>query len=140
MAFLLADILRAEQNLSVHLDQGIDQIVNRLEQAGIGARLPVADPEDVVAGSRLRLGRGGQSELVAARSDKVDRQIDLFLVRPFLAQLAERLIRTRDPVIPIADAQLSGRIRAADKRHRECSRRQRRGFDKRTPRQGRRHS
>jgi hypothetical protein len=73
MALLLADILGAEQNLAVFLDQRIDQIVDRLEQAGIGARLPVADPEDVVTGSGLRLGRGGQRQLVAARGDEVNR-------------------------------------------------------------------
>jgi hypothetical protein len=66
VALLLADIFGAEQNLAVLLDERTDQIVDRLELAGMGARLPVADPEDVVAGSRLRLRGGGQRQLVAA--------------------------------------------------------------------------
>ena len=43
----------------------------------------------VVAGAGLRLGRLGQQQLVADRGDEVDLDVDLVLLRPGLALLAQ---------------------------------------------------
>ena len=82
-----------------------------------GSRLPACSlrppgrhGEDVVAGLGLRLGGDGQQQLVALRGDEVDRDFDLFLLRPFLDERFRRLVRAGHPVIPEADRELAGRM------------------------------
>ena len=125
---MLADIFGAEQHLAVLLDQRGHQIVDRLEVLGLGCRVPIGELQDVVAGSRLSLGRGGQRQLVALTGDEVDGEIDFLPLSPFAAQLRERLVGARDPMVPEPTGQLTGGVSAMNEWHAPPARHSRCGF------------
>ena len=76
------EIFDRRVDLAVLLGQLGHDVVDRLETAGVRLRLPGREREDVVAGTRLRLGGDGEQVLVALRGDVVDRDFDLILLRP----------------------------------------------------------
>ena len=64
---------------------------------------------------RLPLRHQGQQILVAVGGDQIEGEVDLFLVGPFAAELAQDLAGARDPVVPGADGKLAGGVGAAHK-------------------------
>ena len=106
-------------DLAVELDQLGHDVVDRLEMVGVRLRLPGREGEDVVPGSRLRFGGDGQQVLVALRGDVVDRDLDLVLLAPFLAQRLRGIVGAGHPMVPEADRQLAGGVGAAHIRHRD---------------------
>ena len=100
------EVLDRRVDGAVLLDELGHDVVDRLEAAGVVGGLPGREGEDVVARSRLRLGRDGQQVLVALRGDVVDRDLDLVLRAPFLAQRLGRVVGAGHPVVPEADASL----------------------------------
>jgi hypothetical protein len=96
-------ILDRRIDRAVELDQLGHDVVDRLEPVGLIGRLPGRKGENVVAGARLGLGRDGQQVLVADRGDVVDREFDLLLGGPFLAQGLRCLVGARNPMIPESD-------------------------------------
>ena len=113
------EILDRRIDRAVLLDQLGHDVVDRLEALGVRRRLPGREGEDVVAGSRLRFGGDGQQVLVALRGDVVDRDLDLLLLGPFVAQRGRRVVGAGHPVVPEADRQLAGGVGAAHMRHRD---------------------
>jgi hypothetical protein len=105
-AFLSADIFGAEQQLAVLFDQPGYQLVDRLEVIRLGGHVQIRHLQDVVARSGLRLGGGGQSELVTLAGNEVDGQIDFFPVGPLAAEFGERLIGAGNPVVPEANREV----------------------------------
>src|SRR5262249_58156193 len=78
---------------------------------------------NVMTRSRLRLGGDGQQVLVALPGDVIDRDLDLLLGRPFLAQRARGLVGARHPMVPEADREPAGSVGAVHMRHRHsCGR------------------
>ena len=107
------------------LEQRCDRLVDRREIFRLGSHVPIRHLQDVVTGPGLRLGSGGQRELVTLAGDEVYCQIDFFPVGPLTAEFSERLVRARNPVAPEAAGKFSGRVGAVDERHRERGRRER---------------
>src|SRR5215813_13805624 len=70
-----------------------------------------------MAGPCLRLGSGGQRELVTLTGDEIDSQVNLFAVSPLAAKLGERLIGTRNPVVPEAAGEFPGCVGTVNKGH-----------------------
>ena len=83
-------------------------------QPGMIRRPPGRERQDVVTAARLRLGGDRQELLVALRRDVVDRDLDLFLRRPFLDERGAGVVGARHPVIPEADRELAGGVSTAD--------------------------
>src|SRR5262249_9019510 len=118
-ALAFGEVLRRRIPLAVHLRQLGEDVVHRLEEILLVERVPGLEGEDVVPRTRLRLGGGGEHDLVALAGDVVDLEIDILLFRPVLADLGEHVVRARDPVIPEADRERAGGVRGADVRERE---------------------
>jgi hypothetical protein len=99
---------------AVLLDQGLHHIADRLKQPGILGRLPGWERENVVTAAGLRLGGDRQEVLVTLRRDVVDRDLDLFLRRPFFDDRSAGFVGAGHPVIPEADRELAGGVSTAD--------------------------
>ena len=82
-----------------------------------------------MARSGLRFGGDGQQDLVALRGDVVDRTSTFSLAAHSLTSGCRRRVGARHPVIPEADRELAGGVRAAHERRRDqsggCGRRRR---------------
>ena len=63
-------------------NQRAHQLVDRFEVVRLNGHVPVRHLQNVVTGTRLRLGSGGQRELVTLASNEVNGQIDFFPVFP----------------------------------------------------------
>ena len=126
MPVLLPEIFGAGIDRPVLLDELGHDIVDRFEVRGMARRVPRRQLHDVVPGPGLRLGGGGQQILVAVRGDEIDRDVDLFLVGPFAAELFQGAVSARHPMIPEPDRQPSRGMRPMDewrhKRHRHDAR------------------
>ena len=59
--------------------------VDRVEIIRLGGYVPIRHLQDVVTGPGLRLGSGGQRELVTLAGDEVYGQLDFFPVGPLTA-------------------------------------------------------
>ena len=97
MPVLLAEILGAGIDRAILLDQPRHDVVDRFETGGVAGRIPGGEAEDVVPGFRLRFGGDGQQILVAVGGDEIDLDIDLFLLRPLVAELVERFVGAGNP-------------------------------------------
>src|SRR5262245_49002016 len=95
-------------------------VLDRLQLARILARLPSREVHNVVAGPRQSLRGDRQIELVALGGEIVDREIDLLPLGPFLANLRHGRVGTGHPMVPVADAEATGR---AGRAHEGCSQR-----------------
>jgi len=71
-------------------------------------------------------GGDGHQNLVALAGDEVDRNLDLFLVGPFIDQITADLVGPGDPMIPKAHREFAGRMRGSDKRRGDQRRRRQR--------------
>src|SRR5215831_12023755 len=85
-ALLLAEIFDRGGDLTVLLDEVVDNIVDRFEIVGIAGRVPGWEGEDIVPAMRLGFGRDRQQVLIALRSNVVARDIDLLFLAPILAE------------------------------------------------------
>ena len=116
MALLLGHRGDALGNLAVCLDQLAHDVVERCERVGLRRAGPSEEGQHVVPGPGLRLGRAGQQQLVALRGDVVDRDVDLFLRAPLLAQFRQGVVGAGHPMVPEAEAQAAGGIGAVHER------------------------
>jgi len=135
VALHLAEIFVACADGAVLLDQRLHQIIDRLEAFGLGCGIPGGHSQNVVPGMRLLLGRAGQHQLVTLRGDEVDGHLDLLSIRPFMAELGQRVVGARDPMVPEPDGQLTRRMGTTHKGRSEGGRGQRRRPEQRPPRQ-----
>ena len=112
----LAQELGSRRHLAVLLDERVHHVVERLELARVGEAVPGGVRQDVVTGARLRLRHDRPHVLVALAGDVVDLDVDLLLLAPVLAELGQRVVRPRDPVVPEAERERAGGMRGADVR------------------------
>ena len=122
MPVLLGDILDTFADLAILCDQRSHDVVDRLEIVGLRRRRPGEKGQHVVPGFGLRFGCLGQIELVGLRGDVVDRNVDLLLRGPFLAQLGQGVVGAGNPMIPKAHGEPAGGEGAVDERRRQCGR------------------
>src|SRR5229473_2917379 len=109
----LAEIFDRVVNLAVLLDDRGHDVVDGLEQFGIGVRQPSRHGQNIVAGLGLRFGGDGHEEFVALARDVVDPNLDLCLFSPFIDEISQGLVSAGDPVIPETYRQFAGRVSAA---------------------------
>ena len=121
-AFDLGEIFGNRTDRAVLLDQLGNHVIERFEQALVDLNIPVAVRHDVVTGPGLRFRRGGQFIFLALGGDVVDVHIDLVLIAPFLADLIERLVGSRHPMVPATQRQRTRSIDTANIRrgNRRC--------------------
>ena len=116
LAAHLAEILDGSVNGAVLFDQRLHDVVHRHQLVGVACREPGREGQHVVAGFGLGFRGGRQQELVALRSDVIDRDVDLLLGRPFLDQCFAGLVGARNPMVPQAERELACSIGTADER------------------------
>ena len=119
----LAEIFDRGIDRAVLLDQRLHDVVDRFELVGMVRRQPSGKGEDVVAGLGLGFGGDRQQKLLSLGRNVVDQNLDLFLGRPLLDQRLRRVVGARHPMVPKADREPAGRMRAPDVRH--CNQRRR---------------
>ena len=116
VAVLFRQEFGCRRDRAVFLDQRAHHIVERLKLLGVGESVPGRMREDVVPRFRLRLGDDRQHVLVALRRDVVDLHVHFFLRAPIHAQLGERVVRPRHPMVPEADRKRARGVRGTDVR------------------------
>ncbi|TMJ46463.1 MAG: hypothetical protein E6G84_14350 [Alphaproteobacteria bacterium] len=119
----LAEIFDRGIHGAILLDQRLHDVVDRFELVGMVRRQPSGKGEDVVAGLGLGFGGDRQQKLLSLGRNVVDQNLDLFLGRPLLDQRLRRVVGARHPMVPKADREPAGRMRAPDVRH--CNQRRR---------------
>ena len=121
----------AALRLTVFADECRHQVVGRLPHIRFCRSIPAGLPNNVVPRARLSLRCPHEHQLVALAGDEIDRDVDLLLRRPLVAELVEHVVGARYPVVPYRHAQLACRIGAVHERRGNGS--QRRGLQQRAP-------
>jgi hypothetical protein len=131
----LREIFGDRTDRAVFLDQTVDQVVERLELVLVNADIPVPVRHDVVTGAGLRLGGRRQLVFLTLRGDEVDIDLALVLFAPLVAELDQRLVGAGYPMVPHAQGQRPGGVRATDIGGSDsCSRTECRGLENGTTR------
>ena len=120
LAAMLAEELGDRVDRAILADQTGDDLVNRLQLVGIGADIPGRKGDAVMAAAALRLGGGGQLQLVAGGVDEVERDVDMLLVAELGGQLLQRVVAAGHPMVPEGEAQRAG---GALRMHHRCCQR-----------------
>lgn len=101
----LGVILRRVVHRPIFRDQSPHHVVHRHQLIGVSGGEPGWEGEDVVGRSALRLGGDGEFVLSPDRGDEVHLHLDSLARAPGGAELAQRVVVSRYPVVPEAAAQ-----------------------------------
>jgi hypothetical protein len=114
-----AEILDRIVDRTVQCDQLLHDLVDGLQVLGLVLRPPGRHGDDVVPGSGLRFGSNGEEVLGALRGHVIDRDFNLFFLRPFIDEVGRGGVGAGHPMVPKHERQLARGVSGMHERRRQ---------------------